>query len=113
MPHVAPEICAKKILINLKRHEQENGNAILHAVLTRTDIRTCAGRAKLAYSYITNLVAAFYDLGWLLYDDYDGESFYLIDFRLFEGQNPFSLDKIDDLKDDRKIEEIYEEMFGE
>lgn len=107
------EICAKKILINLKHHEEALGKTIRRALLTKEDIKQCANREQLKEGYVVKLVAALYDLGWLLVADYDGEGYYLIDKKAFNSdRHHFPIDSIDDLTSDRKTERAYANHFG-
>ncbi|MBD5416132.1 MAG: hypothetical protein HDR50_00290 [Desulfovibrio sp.] len=108
------EICAKKILINLKHHEEERGKPIRRALLTKEDIKQCANREQLKEGYVNDLIAAMYDLGWLLVADYEGKRYYLIDKKAFNpDRHHFLIDSIDDLTSDRKTDRAYANLFGE
>ena len=108
------EICAKKILINLKRQEDKQDKRIRRALLTKEDVKQCAMREQLKKAYVDELVTAMYALGWLLYADKDGEHYYLIDKKAFKGNlHSYPIDSIDDLTSDRKTDKVYDKLFDE
>ena len=105
------EICAKKILISIKRHEKERGKTIRRALLSKEDIKRCANREQLKSAYIEDLTIALYALEWLSY--YDGDIFYLIDSKVFnETRDSISTDKTSNFTDEQ-TEQVYEELFGD
>ena len=108
------EICAKKILINLKRQEDKQDKRIRRALLTKEDIKLCAMREQLRDAYVEDLITAMYDFGWLLYADKGGEHYYLIDKKSFKANlHSYPIDSIDDLTSDRKTDKVYDKLFGE
>ena len=104
------EVCAKKILINLKHHEHEKGSPIRKALITKDGIKHCAQRANLHDAYVNELYAALSELGWILQEYGNDRMYLLIRHDMFKEDRDL-IPIIYDINDE-DVENIYTDLMG-
>ena len=117
--YILPRTCAKLIVLNLMRYEEEKGKEVSRARITKDTFRRLSGRDILRTKFKDDVKDSLSKLGWYFEEHRDTE-FYLIKKVKLDNWTKISFSRVRNILDiedlDKQkdiVDRLYEERFGQ